>query len=96
MLSAQGPLVAAQAAPGAWLQAIEAYNLNQPFPVRIGDVAGDYYPGAIPAAMAEKTVLSMKVATATGEVEVMHGVAQTLVAVGHYTGDPAWIPHTLL
>ena len=89
LVPAQGPLVAAQAAPGDWLQAIEAYDLNQPFSVRIGTVAGDYYPGAIPAAMADKKVLSMKVKTATGEVRVMHSVPHTLVAVGYYKGDEA-------
>ena len=38
-------------------------DLNTDFPLRIGSVAGDSYPGATPAAMADKTVLSMKVAS---------------------------------
>ena len=41
--------------------------MNTDFPLRIGSVAGDsyqpVYPGAIPAAMADKTVLAMKVAS---------------------------------
>ena len=65
-------------ATAVWL----ARGLHEPFPLRIGDVAGDYYPGVIPAAMADKTVLSMKVASGTGEVRVMHSVPETLVAVG--------------
>lgn len=89
VLPAQGPLVPAQAAPADWLQAIQCYDLNEPFHVRIGAVAGDYYPGAIPAAMADKKVLSMKVKTATGEVRVMHSVPETLVAVGYYNGVDA-------
>ena len=60
--------------------------MHEPFPLRIGDVAGDYYPGVIPAAMADKTVLSMKVASGTGEGRVMHAVPHTLVAVGYYNG----------
>ena len=46
-------------------------------------------PGVIPAAMADKTVLSMKAASGTGDVRVMHSVPETLVAVGHYKGDDA-------
>ena len=61
--------------------------MNEPFHVRIGAVAGSYYPRKIPAAMADNKVLSMKVKTATGEVKVVHGVPHTLVAVGYYKGD---------
>ena len=66
--------------------------MNTDFPLRIGSVAGDYYqpvyPGAIPAAMADKTVLSMKVASATGGVGVMHAVPHMLMAVKYdeYSG----------
>ena len=38
-------------------------DLNKHFPLRIGSVAGDSYPGAIPVHMADKTVLAMKVAS---------------------------------
>ena len=61
--------------------------MNTDFPLRIGDVAGEYYPGAIAVHMADKTVLAMKVASATGEVRVMHAVPHTMVAVGLYKGD---------
>ena len=88
-LPAQGPLVPAQAVPVDWLQAIQCYDLNEPFHVRIGAVAGSYYPRKIPAAMADNKVLSLKVKTATGEVRVMHSVPETLVAVGYYKGDDA-------
>ena len=92
LVPAQGPLVPAQAAPGDWLQSIQCYDLNEPFHVRIGTVAGDYYPGAIPAAMADKKVLSMKVASETGEVQVMHSVPHTLVALVYCDNDEktAW------
>ena len=67
-------------------------DLNTDFPLRIGSVAGDYYqpvyPGAIPAAMADKTVLEMKVASGTGGVRVMHAVPHTLMALKYdqYSG----------
>jgi len=64
-------------------------DLNTDFPLRIGDVAGEYYPGAIAVHMADKTVLAMKVASETGEVRVMHAVPHTLAAVGFYKGDDA-------
>ena len=73
-------------ATAVWL----ARGLHEQFPLRIGDVAGDYYPGVIPAAMADKTVLSMKVASGTGEVRVMHAVPHLLAAVGLYKGDDAF------
>ena len=87
--AAQEQTVVLHAVPGGWLETIASYDLNQPFPVRLGAIAGDYYPGVIPAAMADKTVLAMKVASGTGEVRVMHSVPQTLVAVGVYKGDDA-------
>ena len=67
-------------------------HLNTDFPLRIGSVAGDYYqpvyPGAIPKDSADKTVLSMKVASATGGVGVMHAVPHMLMAVKYdeYSG----------
>ena len=87
--AAQEQVVVLQAVPGGWLETIASYDLNQPFPLRIGAIAGDYYPGLIPAAMADKTVLSMKVKTATGDVRVMHSVPHTLVAVGCFSGEQA-------
>ena len=38
-------------------------DLNTDFPLRIGSVAGDSYPGVIPMDSADKTVLAMKVAS---------------------------------
>ena len=88
-IAVQAQAVAVQAAPGDWLQEIASYDLNQPFHLCICTVAGDYYPGLIPAAMADKTVLSMKAAPGTGEVRVMHAVPHTLVAVGCFSGEQA-------
>ena len=67
-------------------------DLNTDFPLRIGSVAGDYYPGAIPVHMADKTVLAMKVASETGGVGVMHAVPHTLAAVVYSDKDKrtAW------
>ena len=78
--------------PVDWLQAIQCYDLNEPFHVRIGAVAGSYYPRKIPAAMADKKLLSMKVKTETGEVEVVHGVPHTLAALVYCDKDEksAW------
>ena len=64
-------------------------DLNTDFPLRIGSVAGDSYPGAIPMDSADKTVLAMKVASATGGVGVKHAVPHTLVAVGVHNGENA-------
>jgi len=63
------------------VQLHDKYGLNEPFQLRIGDFASDYYPDALPVDMADKTVLSMKVASETGEVCVMHSVPHTLAAV---------------
>ena len=66
--------------------------MHTDFPLRIGSVAGDsyqpVYPGAIPAAMADKTVLSMKVASETGGVGAKHSVPHTLMTVKYdqYSG----------
>ena len=62
-------------------------DLNTDFPLRIGSVAGDSYPGAIPMDSADKTVLAMKVASGTGGVGVKHAVPHTLAAVGYYKGS---------
>ena len=62
-------------------------DLNTDFPLRIGSVAGDSYPGAIPVDSADKTVLAMKVASETGEVRVMHAVPHTLAAVMYSDKD---------
>ena len=66
--------------------------MNTDFPLRIGDVAGEYYPGAIAVHMADKTVLAMKVATEMGEVRGMHAVPHTLAGVVYCDKDEksAW------
>lgn len=71
------------------VQLHDKYGLNEPFQLRIGDFASDYYPDALSVDIADKTVLSMKVASGTGEVCVMHAVPHTLAAVGFYKGDNA-------
>ena len=68
--------------------------MSTDFPLRIGSVAGDSYPGAIPVHMADKTVLAMKVASETGEVRVMHAVPHTLVALGKYNRMDNAVLHT--
>ena len=67
-------------------------HLNTDFPLRIGSVAGDSYPGVIPMDSADKTVLAMKVASGTGGVGVKHSVPQLLVAVVYSGKDEktAW------
>ena len=62
-------------------------DLNTDFPLRIGSVAGDSYPGVIPMDSADQTVLAMKVASGTGGVGVKHAVPHTLAAVGYYKGS---------
>ena len=51
-------------ATAVWL----ARGLHEPFPLRIGAFAGDSNKEALAQEMADKTVLSMKVASGTGGV----------------------------